>query len=77
MVDYFPLGVSLFDDFQLQEEDGETHILPDYVIFQEKLSDLISDLTPEPIDDSISFLLDISGLTNIQKLRIFVMAYRA
>ncbi len=77
MVDRFPLGVQMFDDFALQEEDIQTNSLPDYVIFAEKSSELISELTDVPdADGYISFLLDISDLSGEDKMRIYVQAYR-
>jgi hypothetical protein len=75
MVDRFPLGVQLFNDLALEEEDPAVHTLPDYVIFSQKLSDLISNLDPQPIDGSIAFLLDVSELTAEAKWRIYIQAY--
>lgn len=76
MVDKHPLGVQLFNDYALQEEDVESFALPDYVIFEELSSPLISMLDSEPTDGTISFLLDISDLSADDRYRIFVQAYR-
>lgn len=75
MVDRFPLGVQMFNDLGLEEEDPTTHTTPSYVIFSQKVSDLISDLESQPIDGGIAFLLDISTLSNDEKWRIFIEAY--
>lgn len=77
MVDRFPLGVEMFNDFALQEEDIQSNSLPDYVIFAEKASELISELTDVADGDGIiSFILDVSTLAGEDKFRIYVQAYR-
>lgn len=77
MVDKFPLGAAMYNDFALEEEDGQMHTLPDYVIFSEKLSGKISELTIQPeADGTVSFVLDISSLTDEEKMRIYFLAYR-
>lgn len=76
-VDWFPLGAIFQNDFALEEEDPAAHATPAWVIFEQKATDLISDMDDQPTDGVISFLLDVSTLTGDEKLRISVMAYRA
>lgn len=76
-VDSFPLGAIFQNDFALEEEDPATHTTPSYVIFEQKATDLISEMDDQPTDGVISFLLDVSNLTGDEKYRISVMAYRA
>lgn len=76
-VDSFPLGAIFQNDFALEEEDPAAHSTPAWVIFTQKTTDLISEMDAQPTGGVISFLLDVSGLTGDEKLRISVMAYRA
>jgi hypothetical protein len=77
MVDKFPLGVLMYNDYALTESDPETHTLPAWVEILSESSPLVSQLDSEPTDGNISFLLDISGLSDEEKMRIFIQAYRA
>ena len=77
MVDRFPLGVSLFNDFALEEYDPATHTLPAWVIFEQKLSDLVSELNDQPVDGGISFLVDVSELNNDERAMIYIQTYEA
>lgn len=75
-VDKFPLGVELFSEGASHEHDGECHAIAEpYVIFACLLSDLISDLTEHPVDDTVQFILDLSELNFGEKYRIYVHAY--
>lgn len=76
-VDKYPLGVYLYNDLALEERDPSTHALPPYIIFEQKLSDLISELPDQPTDEYISFLVDITDLEGSQEWRIFVEAYES
>lgn len=75
-VDRNPYGALYQNDFNLQEEDPQTHTLPSYVTFTPKDSILISDFESNPSDGVVSFLLDISTLSDEDKMRISVMAYQ-
>lgn len=77
MVDKFPLGVTLFNDNALEEEDVIIHTLPPYVIFEELQSALISDVPISPEDGIISFDVDVSSVPAGEKIRIFIITYRA
>jgi len=77
MVDKYPLGVLMYNDYALTESDPETHTLPAYVEIESLTSSLVSQLDSEPTDGAISFLLDISDLSDDEKMRIFIQAYKA
>lgn len=74
-VDSFPLGVIFVNDLALEEENVQAHTLPSYVTFEQKTTDLISEMDASPTNGVITFLLNVSQLTNDQKRRISVMAY--
>lgn len=77
MVDLSPFGSLLFNDLALEEEDPVMHSLPSYVIFEQKTTDLITQLPDGPEDGAISFLLDVSELSEEQRMRIYIEAYTA
>jgi hypothetical protein len=77
LVDRFPLGVTLFNDMALEENDPSTHTLPPYVIIDQLLSDLVSELPSQPIDGFISFLVDISEISGDEKANIYITVYDA
>jgi|GEM_PF-4781088 len=75
-VDRFPLGVELFNDNAAEEQDSSQHLTPSFVIFSERLSDLVSGVPVHPgVDFKISFTLDVSEMDFQQKWRVFVHAY--
>lgn len=77
MVDKYPLGAILFNDFALEEEDPTAHSTPDWVIFEQKVSDLVSDVPAQPEDGGISFLLDVSDLADEEEYYVYIVAYEA
>ncbi len=71
MVDKYPLGVLMYNDYALTESDPETHVLPAWVEILSETSPLISYLDSEPTSGNISFILDISGLNDEEKMRTY------
>jgi hypothetical protein len=75
-VDKFPLGSDFNNDFALEEQDAVGHTLPAYVVIEELSTDLVSNLTAQPVSNTVSFLLDVSNLSNeLDKYRISIMTY--
>jgi hypothetical protein len=77
MIDMYPLGVTLFNDYALEEEDPTAVTLPPYVVFEQKASDLISELPEQPTDGGISFLVDVSEILDQENMYLFIQAYQA
>jgi hypothetical protein len=76
-VDRNPFGVIYQNDYSLEEEDAYEHELPSYVEFEMLQSDLISQFNLNVSDGVVSFLLDISSLSEDERMRISVMVYQS
>lgn len=77
LVDRYPLGATMFNDFGLEEENPSGHSTPAWVIFEQKASNLVSDVPAQPTDGGISFLLDVSDLAGEEEYYVSIMAYEA
>jgi hypothetical protein len=76
-VDNNPFGAIYLNDFALKEEDTYSHDLPDYVVFPMLETPLIEEFNLNLPSETVSFLLDISGLSLEERMRISVMVYQA
>jgi hypothetical protein len=76
-VDRNPFGAIYQNDYSLQEEDAYEHELPSYVEFEMLQSDLISQFNLNVSGGVVSFLLDISSLSEDERMRISVMVYQS
>ncbi len=75
-IDKYPLGADFNNDFALEESDAVSTSLPAYVVIDQLSSDLVSNLTSQPVNNTVSFLLDVSELSDsLDKYRISVMTY--
>lgn len=76
-VDRYPLGATMQNDYALEEEDSAEHTLPAYIELPQLESSLVSNLTVNPVDGVVSFLLDVTTLQGDVKFRISIMTYKA
>lgn len=75
MVDRYPLGVNLFNDFALEEEDPTDPTTPSYVIFNQRVSDLLSAVPEQPEDNYIAFVLDVSELNGDDEYYLYIESF--
>ena len=75
MIDRYPLGVDLFNDFALEEDDPTEPVTPSYIIIEQKVSDLLINVPDQPTDNYIAFEVDVSELSGEEQYYIYIHVF--